>query len=355
MVGGPVGSQADDVEGVYPRYGMPGERAQKAADLVPALGRLIRLLHTFSPDIIHFQWDSKIDIAYARLARRSARARLVFTAHSPASGGSYLRQQSSMIRLADAVIVHGDVLGSRLAAVHHDVASKTYLAPHGNYAHVVHPFPPAYARLHLGLPEAEPVFAFIGQLRARKGVETLLGAWARHQAAGRPGRLLIVGTATEPAYLASLERMAQELGIEPDWVVSASRLPQTALDLACSAATQVVLPFHEAGQSGSVIFAMTHGRCVVTTPLGEVARTVSERGILVPSGDETALADALLLAITDPEKCERLGRAAQAYVLEELSWSRVALATISAYQGLQSWTVAGSDSRPADLVSRGAQ
>ena len=99
-----------------------------------------------------------------------------------------------------------------------------------------------------------------------------------------------------------------------------------------SAATQVVLPFHEASQSGSVIYAMTHGRCVVTTPLGELPATIGQNGLLVPPGDRDALADALQIAVVDPEMCDRLGRAAREYGLAELDWTHIAGLTRNVYE-----------------------
>ena len=118
-------------------------------------------------------------------------------------------------------------------------------------------------------------------------------------------------------------------------------VPAAEIDLAISAANRVVLPFHEATQSGSLLYAMTHGRCVVTTNVGEIPATISDFGILVPPRDPEALADALDLAVSDPARCDEIGAAARLYVLKEFDWVRIASRTVAAY-GLPA---PGSDNR----------
>lgn len=125
--------------------------------------------------------------------------------------------------------------------------------------------------------------------------------------------------------------MAAASAVEVDWRVSADPLPQADLDLVIAAANQVVLPFRDASQSGSVILAMTHGRCVVTTAVGELPRTVGGRGIVIETGDRQALRSAIGLAASDPAECDRLGRLAREYAESALDWNRLALETIDVY------------------------
>jgi glycosyltransferase involved in cell wall biosynthesis len=338
-LGGPVAKPAPDAFAVYPRYGMRGQRMSKAFDVPRAVLELARLVRRFRPEIVHFQWASALDLAYARLLRRLTRARLVFTVHNPivraGDEAPGLIRQARLLGLADAVIAHGPLLREQLCAAHPDLADRVHVVEHGNYAHVATRFTRAEARRKLGLSLEGPVYVFVGQLRPRKGLETLLDAYAMRTRAGCAGPLLVVGTATSPGYAASLQYRAALAGISPRWLVSLDELPHVALDIAVSAATQVVLPFSDASQSGSVILAMTHHRCVVTTSVGEVERTVSGRGILVAPDDPVRLAAALARAEQEPEMCDALGHEAGEYALTTLAWSRVAADTLAIYEGLR--------------------
>jgi glycosyltransferase involved in cell wall biosynthesis len=201
---------------------------------------------------------------------------------------------------------------------------------------VVERFDRAAARAELGLSPTRPVFAFVGQIRPYKGIETFLEAFALHVSRGLPGELVIAGMASDASYLAALRTQSAELRLEPVWFTRPELLPQRTVDLVISAATQVVLPFHEATQSGTAILALSHGRCVVSTTVGALPETVRDNGILVPPRNSHALADALALGVTDPARCDRLGAAARVFASTELSWRSIAARTAEIYaQALQ--------------------
>ena len=85
------------------------------------------------------------------------------------------------------------------------------------------------------------------------------------------------------------------------WLTGSGHLPAEQLDLVTSAATQVVLPFHEASQSGSVIYAMTHGRCVVTTPSESFPRLSARTDCSSRPATGTRWPTRSQIAVRDPE------------------------------------------------------
>jgi glycosyltransferase involved in cell wall biosynthesis len=316
---------------VYPREGVQGQKIAKAGDAIAGVRRLVRLVRTFRPDVLHFQWPGLPDYLIARTLKSTTDARLAMTVHNPVprGGGGYV-YQARMVRLADTLIVHGATLRDQLLETYHVPGEKVHVVPHGNFEHAAVRFERAEARRRLGLLEDEPVYTFFGQLVARKGLETLVDAFRIHCDRGGGGTLLIVG----PSYgvdEGDLRGRTQAIPGRVRWMTRPDSVPAVEIDLAISAATQVVLPFHEATQSGSLLYAMTHGRCVVTTSVGEIPATVRDFGIVVPPRDPAALADALDLAASDPARCDEIGAAARLHVLEELDWARIASRTVAAY------------------------
>src|SRR5262249_4673274 len=156
--------------------------------------------------------------------------------------------------------VHGDVVLEELGRQHPEAAGVAAVVPHGSYAHAVQRFDRHEARARLGLPADGPVYVFFGQLVERKGVDTLLDAFRLHCDAGRPGTLVIAGAAYGVDQGALRARIAGHVD-RVLWMTDSRDLPAEQLDLAIAAATEVVLPFKSATQSGSAIYAVTHGRC----------------------------------------------------------------------------------------------
>jgi glycosyltransferase involved in cell wall biosynthesis len=331
VMGTPVAFDEDPGVGVYPRHGLRGHRVRKALDVPAAAIAFARLLRRHRPDVVHFQWTGPFDLAYARLARRATSARMVVTVHEPVVTGRTLIRQTKMLELTDGVMVLGKAARARLVGEYPFVGGKEVLAcEHGHYDHMITRFDRADARRRLAASEA-PVYSFIGALRRRKGVETALDAFAIHRERGGRGTLVLAGTATEPDYYEGLRANERYRDLPIRWHVSDHHVPNELLDLAVSAADQVLLPHHEVSQSGSVLLGMTHGRCVVTTPVGEVKDAAEGHAILVPPRDADALAAALRLAEDDPEECDRIGAEAREHVLRAYDWDDIGRHTVELY------------------------
>ena len=86
-------------------------------------------------------------------------------------------------------------------------------------------------------------------------------------------------------------------------------------------------------QFGRVLIeAMATGVPVVASDSGEIPRVVGDAGIIVPEGDERALAGALLRLYADPNLRDQLGMRGRERVLERYTHARVAEDTIDAYR-----------------------
>jgi glycosyltransferase involved in cell wall biosynthesis len=82
----------------------------------------------------------------------------------------------------------------------------------------------------------------------------------------------------------------------------------------------LTLPSHAENLPMSIIEAMASGLAVVATPVGAVEDIVKDgkTGLLVPPGDDSALADALTRLVQDGELRHRLAAAAQAFQRQHL-------------------------------------
>ncbi len=98
----------------------------------------------------------------------------------------------------------------------------------------------------------------------------------------------------------------------------------------------VVLPYLTGYQSGVVHVAMTMRRAVVASDVGDLPEAVADgdSGLIVPSGDPSALADALERVLSDAELAERFGAAGHARMLAGSSWPTVAERVESALDSL---------------------
>jgi beta-1,4-mannosyltransferase len=336
-IGGPAKWRDANVTSLYPRGDLSGQRLLKAGDAVAGSARFNRTMLR-RPDLLHLQWPTGLDATYALAAKYVYRVPVAYTVHNfgrATDGTRYEAIQRRFIVLADLVLTHGPSMRQAIVEAYPWVADKTHVVELGNYEHVIRRFPRARARLRLGLPVDGPLYVFVGQLRPRKGLDLLLAAFRDHCARGGKGHLLIAGTCAVPGYERRLREIGGDNNASLHWRVSGSAVEQMTLDLAVSAANQVILPFHAASQSASLIMAMTHGRCVVSTSTGEVGRTLAGRGVVIDPGDRNGLLDALDLGEREPSYCDDLGALARRYALAELAWPQIAARTARLYDTIK--------------------
>ncbi len=173
-----------------------------------------------------------------------------------------------------------------------------------------------------GTPEATPRLAlndtptvtFAGRLDRTKGAGVLLQAFARVRAQMPAVRLRVAGTGPDEAHLREL---AGALSLGPA-VEFAGHLDGVALESLLASSWVHAVPSIWAEPFGiTTTEAMMRGVAVVGSNTGGIAESVvdSHTGYLVPPGDASALADALLTVLRQPEEAMRLGANARARAL----------------------------------------
>jgi glycosyltransferase involved in cell wall biosynthesis len=214
----------------------------------------------------------------------------------------------------DLVLLHGEQARTEFNQLWPN--ARTAVIPHGDERIFAAEPPP---------PSSEERILFFGEWRKVKGLPALMEAFDE-LAARRPStRLTIAGKPspqdTDPE---SVKRWAARHG---DRVTVIDRyVPLEDVPAIFGEARVVVTPYVVGYQSGVVHLAMTMGRAVVATDVGDLGSAVVDgvTGRVVPPGDTSALSSALEQIVSDPELAARLGAEGRRQMLERSGWDVVA-------------------------------
>ena len=176
----------------------------------------------------------------------------------------------------------------------------------------------------IGLASDLPVVTFIGRLTADKGPDALLGALRRIRLQGLSIQLLVVGAQDEADsayYLSQIEREATAIMV-------VSHVQDVRPYLAAS--DVVVLPTRREGMPNVVLEAAAMAVASVTTDAtGAVDSVVDgQTGLIVPVGDEGALADAVVRLLQDADLRLQMGRNARERAVKDFQPADVSRAVV---------------------------
>ncbi|MEE8600817.1 glycosyltransferase [Euzebya tangerina] len=171
---------------------------------------------------------------------------------------------------------------------------------------------------------ADPTAIFVGALRPWHGPEVLAEAW-RSLGADAP-RLVVVGDGPGRHHLQSVG--AELLGTVPHDDVP-ELLRQADLAVAPGPAD---MPTYFSPLK--VFEYMAAGLPVVASDLPGTRQVLSERGVLVPAGDASALAAAVAALQADPDRRAQLGAAGRREVLSNHTWPHRARTVLAHVDGL---------------------
>ncbi|MCA5922367.1 glycosyltransferase [Curtobacterium oceanosedimentum] len=179
-------------------------------------------------------------------------------------------------------------------------------------------------RERLRAAEDEVVVGFVGRVTRDKGIEELVRAVGALRERGVAARLALIGPDEGAEHLAVDVRAA----LDAPWVTRTGNLSDpaevfAAFDVFC-------LPSHREGLPTVVLEAWATGIPVVATSCTGIADLVQDgsTGLLVETGDDRALAEALQRVLDDAALRDRICRAARAEVDEHFDrpgvWERCA-------------------------------
>jgi glycosyltransferase involved in cell wall biosynthesis len=293
---------------------------------------LRRLIAEFEPEVIHAYGWLAFSVAVALGRKRipmlvSARdygyfcaTRTLLRKGAPCSGpapikclacsGEYYGRPKGWLAAA-GVAVSKPLLARKMTGLHsvssyvHDVTVEHLKAPGSGLVEVTIPSfqeQPSSDGVDIDgwlarLPE-EPFILFVGAFRKVKGLETLFDAYRQLDS---PPPLVLMGT---------YERDSPA-NFPPEAIVLTD-VPNAAVMAAWDKAMFGVMPSLWPEPLGATVAeGMSRGRPVIGTQLGGHADMLTDSaGVLVPQGDVGALALAMEGLIADPQRREKMGRAA---------------------------------------------
>ena len=270
--------------------------------------RLRRHLTDHPVDIVHAH--SPYPAGIARLVVRSLpkhhRPHTIYTLHN--TWGSFARP-SRMLNGTTIGLDAADLSVSELAAatLPPRIAARTEVLVHGIDLEAVRAQADrAGVRRELGLSPDEVVFGTVANLRAQKDYPNLLAAARRLLDDGVAVRILAVG---QGPLEAEIRAEHARLGLEPIVEIMGERADAVRVMSACDA---FVLASNNEGLPVALMEALALGLPVVATAVGGVPEAINaDNGVLIPSRDPAALADAIRDLVNDPNRRRRLGESAR--------------------------------------------
>ena len=178
------------------------------------------------------------------------------------------------------------------------------------------------------------VIGFVGELREKKGLQTLLLAYAKVNKS-MPSTLLIVGEVR----LGDDKKLFDELKerISNSKIIVTGQIPQKDLPSYYSLMDVFVHPSLRDGMPNAVLEAMACGKTVIATPVGGVTDVIEDNinGILVNVDDADGLAGKIAEALSQPEKRKAVGRSAREAFLSRFTLDKELQANLNIYQSFK--------------------
>ncbi|MGM7669984.1 glycosyltransferase family 4 protein [Microbacterium sp. A93] len=355
QIGVPWAGIQDTVDGITYHRLLPGRLAQGQADRLDQHARLLsEAVHRFRPALLHTTTHFTNGVVTDAVARAhgipwvyEVRGQLADTWASTRGPGArdseryrlFRQREAEVARRADAVVTLGEGMRDVLVGDGVD-PERIVICP--NAVGDVFLNPPkdqAQARRHLGLHEAEGTFVVgtVSSIVDYEGLDTLLRAVAL-LSPRLPGlRLHVAG---DGVALPGLKTLARQLGIEGRCHFP-GRVQREDAPWHHAALDVFVVPRRDLPVTRSVtpmksVEASASARPVVASDLPALAELVDSgtTGLLVPAGDDRALAAALERLAGDPRERHRMGRAGRDWALQSRTWAGNAERYRDLYAGL---------------------
>jgi len=294
--------------------------------------RLLRIINSEKPDVIHLLFEDTLAAITLCLAKR--KYPIILTEHDPtphAGESIFVRINWSLARFllegfSSKIIVHGNNLKDVLL-LRGIPETKIVVIPHGDYSY--------YTKWQDEKIEPDgATMLFFGLIRDYKGLNYLIKAIPAVCSHCPEAKVIIAGEGDFSKYEAMEEYQAYRSAFE----VHNGYIPDEDVAPLFQRASVVVLPYTDASQSGIIPIAYAFQKPVIVTDVGSIAEVVEQgkTGIIIPPKDENALADAIISILGNKRMCDEMARNAYRFMKENLSWIVIAKRICNIYRDVTS-------------------
>jgi alpha-maltose-1-phosphate synthase len=243
---------------------------------------------------------------------------------------------------ADILMTYPAVLPDRVHVIHNGIDAQLYA-----------PDPGRDVLARYGIDADRPSVVFVGRVTRQKGLQVLLRAAARIT----PGAQLVLcaGQADTPELQAEVSGHAAELrATRPDVIWIPGMLARHEVIQILSHATVFTCPSLYEPLGIVNLEAMACGAAVVASSVGGIPEVVQDgrTGLLVPSDDAAALAEAINALLADPGRAAEFGARGRARAVAEFGWDAIAAQTAELYASLTGAAGRAGASLADDLAFR---
>jgi len=181
--------------------------------------------------------------------------------------------------------------------------------------------------------EDYPVIGFVGELREKKGMHTLLDAYTKLSKNWHASLLILgdVRPGADKRYLDGYKNYYPDTRIKITGFVSPEEMPEyySLIDL-------LVLPSLRDGLPNALVEGMSCEKAVIATPVGGIKDVIRDgiNGKLVPVRDANHLATAIEELLVDKPLRLKLGKAARETVVKNFTFRKELDANLALYQKL---------------------
>lgn len=264
----------------------------------------IRKISEFQADLIHIHENGEMLTLAILLAFN--KVPIVLTVHDvkPHPGfDSNMKRRRKLIRellrrRAKAIHLHGKALGSLFKKLYPMCKAKVYIIPHG----ALELF---NQWKHKDLQKEPFTCLFFGRMEKYRGLDNLLTIARKLKQNLPKAKIIIAGTGTE------LKRYKEALKSLGNCEIHDRFIPDSEVPRFFQRACCVLLPYHEASQSGVLALALSFGRPVVATDVGAINELIRDgvHGRIVPAGDMKSFAEAIVIILTNDEISNKMADA----------------------------------------------
>ncbi|MDN3513896.1 MAG: glycosyltransferase family 4 protein [Candidatus Brocadia sp.] len=266
--------------------------------------KFLNKIASFSPDVIHIHCNGEMETLLISI--RFSKIPLVVTIHDviPHAGVDsrlplrwklickYLNHRAAIIH------VHGEKSKNELIQIHPSYAKKSFIIPHGTLS--------LFTRWDNGAVEKEPhTCLFFGRMEKYRGLDNLVEVGKILSNKLPEIKFIVAGRGSE---LSQHKESLRALGV---FEIHDAFIPDKEIPIFFRRASLVLLPYHEASQSGIVHMGLAFGLPMVATAVGAIPEVIKDdiHGRIIPPGNIKEFAEAIYSLLQDRERLSRMSNA----------------------------------------------